>query len=205
MGDQASRWLIERIRAQDAAAWQDLIRLYQRRLHAFVSARIRDKHAAEDVVQETFLGFLRSLPHFDPNRELERYLFTIAAHKIRDHLRKNGRHPLGLLDDLGTSSHGMEPSASIRGPSSLLASGERIAGEEARLVDALSAILDRWRQQGDYRKLKCAELLFVAGWPNKQVAQHLEMTEQQVANQKFQLMESLTRKVQQRGERKLTD
>lgn len=195
MSDPTSAWLVERIRAGEAGAWEELIRLYEGRISEFVRIRLRDPHTVEDVTQETFLGLLRSLPHFDASRDLEGYLFTIAAHKIRDHLRKRGRHPLGLLGDLEghTSTPPSDPPAAIRGPSSLLASAERVRGEEARLVAALGELIDQWRSQEDYRRIKCIELLFVAGWANRDVAQHLGLSEQQVANYKFQVIERLSR------------
>lgn len=196
MADQTTAWLIDRIRAGQASAWQDLIDLFEGRLSAFVRARLRDASTVDDVVQETFLGFLRSLPHYDSSRDLESYLFTIAAHKIRDHLRSQGRHPLALLADMSSSRAPREPQASIRGPSSLLASAERVQGEEARLVAALSSLLSQWRQAGDYRRIKCVELLLVAGWANRDVARYLGMTEQQVANFKFQALETLGRRAQ---------
>jgi RNA polymerase sigma-70 factor (ECF subfamily) len=199
MASDSQAWLVQQIRKGESSAWESLIELYEGRLAAFVRARIHDPHAVEDVVQETFLGFLRSLPHFDDQRNLESYLFTIAAHKIRDHLRRQGRHPLALLADRDKlssegSSGSSEPRASIRGPSSLLASQERMRAEEERLVSALQLMLDEWRSAGDYRRVKCIELLLVAGWANRDVAKLLDLTEQQVANYKFQVVERLTRR-----------
>jgi RNA polymerase sigma-70 factor (ECF subfamily) len=193
MSDSTSEWLIDRIRAGDSAAWQDLIDAFEGRLSAFVRIRLSDRDAVDDVVQETFMGLLRSLPHYDSTRDLESYLFTIAAHKIRDHLRKGGRHPLSLLGDLSDSRAPAEPSARIRGPSSLLASRERLEGEEARLTSLLSEMLGQWLEKGDYRRVKCMELLFVAGWSNQEAAKELGLTEQQVANYKFQMVERLTK------------
>ncbi|MFM7927684.1 MAG: RNA polymerase subunit sigma-70, partial [Pirellula sp.] len=42
----------------------------------------------------------------------------------------------------------------------------------------------KWRQKGDYQKLKCLEMLIVLGLSNKETAQALELSEQQVANYK---------------------
>src|SRR5579871_6183034 len=94
MPSESDRLLIQQIRDGDSRAWETLIARYEGRLLAFVQRRIRDRNASEDVVQETFVGFLNSLPNFDDNRELQTYLFTIASHKLTDHLRKQGRHPL---------------------------------------------------------------------------------------------------------------
>ena len=85
--------LVRQVRAGDAEAWRQLIERFEGRLLAFVDSRLRDRAASEDVVQETFIGFLTSLPHYDEKRDMEAYLFSIAAHKLTDHLRKQGRRP----------------------------------------------------------------------------------------------------------------
>src|SRR3974390_2996920 len=95
--------LVRQVRAGDAEAWRQLIERFEGRLLEFVDSRVRDRAAREDVVQETFIGFLTSLPHYDEKRELEAYLFSIAAHKLTDHLRKQGRRP---IDQFGSDDHG---------------------------------------------------------------------------------------------------
>lgn len=194
--DPSLAWLVERIRQGDPHAWMEFIQIYQHRLAAFVSARVRDSHSVDDIVQETLLGFIRSLPFYDSSRDLENYLFTIAAHKIRDHFRKQQRHPMHLMQDLDSPDQ-LEPTAGIRGPSSLLGSAERLRGEEAVLVAALAEILEEWRREGNFLRIKVIELLFVAGWRNRDVAQFLGIDEQQVANYKHQVVQRLIRAVQQ--------
>src|ERR1700751_1472559 len=99
MPSDSDRLLIQQIRAGDPRAWETLISRYEGRLLAFVERRLRDRAASEDVVQETFIGFLNSLPNYDDQRELQTYLFTIASHKLTDHLRRSGRHPLQSASD----------------------------------------------------------------------------------------------------------
>src|SRR6478609_8359235 len=101
MPSESDRLLVHQIRRGDVGAWEDLIARYEGRLLAFIERRLRDRAASEDVVQETFIGFLNSLPNFDDRRELQTYLFTIASHKLTDHLRKAGRHPLKAASDSG--------------------------------------------------------------------------------------------------------
>src|ERR1700750_1019155 len=99
MPSDTDRLLVQEIRAGNSRAWETLISRYEGRLLAYVQRRLRDRAASEDVVQETFVGFLNSLPNFDERRELQTYLFTIASHKLTDHLRRTGRHPPRNLTD----------------------------------------------------------------------------------------------------------
>src|SRR5438046_10234476 len=99
MASESDRLLVQQIRQGDPRAWEHLIASYEGRLLAFIERRLRDRAASEDVVQETFIGFLNSLPNFDDRRELQTYLFTIASHTLTDHLRRQGRRPLRTVSD----------------------------------------------------------------------------------------------------------
>ncbi len=183
--------LIDRIRAGQPEAWQELIARFEGRLLAYVEARLRRRDAAEDVVQETLIGLLTSLPNYDVSRPLEGYLFSIAAHKLTDHLRRQGRRPALPLAASTTSGAAYEPASRDRRASSLLQSAQRRHIEAEALATAMAEILDRWRQRGQWQKIQCVELLFVAGWPNKKVAEELGVSEQVVANQKFDFIDRL--------------
>ena len=61
---------------------------------------------------------------------------------------------------------------------------ERRDTEEMALVEALKDQIDKWQSKSDWQKLKCIELLFVAGMGNKETSEMLGITEQQVANYK---------------------
>ncbi|MGV2337513.1 MAG UNVERIFIED_CONTAM: RNA polymerase sigma factor [Planctomycetaceae bacterium] len=76
---EADRQLIQRIRSGEALAWQQCIDQYEGRLLAYARAHLQDRSAAEDVVQETLLGFLKALPNYDERTPLESWLFSIAA------------------------------------------------------------------------------------------------------------------------------
>ncbi len=182
---EAESLLIKRIRQGDSDAWNDLIARYEGRLLAFVESRLTNRSASEDIVQETFIGFVNSLPNFDGRRSLESYLFSICAYKLTDHLRREGRRPSVPLSSGSDSSDNWQLPAGARGASSIARSVERKTLEETAIVQALRDQVARWRERGDWTKLKCIELLFVRGWANKHVAKKLDITEQQVANFKF--------------------
>ena len=181
---EIDRLLVERVRKGDESAWQELIDIYEGRLLAYAEARVGRGAAAEDIVQETFLGLLNSLPNYDGTRPLENYLFSICGYKVTDHLRREGRRPTLPMAGWGSSERSWEPAGWGRRASSIARSGERRGLEEETLRLALSEQIDKWLKRGDWNKLKCIELLFVRGWPNKRVAETLGLTEQQVANYK---------------------
>lgn len=68
-----------------------LVRRHAQELHQFVVRFTGDSATAEDVVQETFLQVHASADRFDPTRRFKPWLFTIAANKARDYLRKRVR------------------------------------------------------------------------------------------------------------------
>lgn len=189
--------LVEAIRRGKPEAWNDLIAQYEGRLLSFVDSRIRHRAASEDVVQETFIGFLTSLPNYDADRPLESWLFTIASHKLTDFLRREGRRPAVPLSSGGDSGGNWDPMGPGRPASSIARSGEKRQLEEAALAEAIGKQLDGWRQAGDWAKIKCMELLFVAGCANKAAAEQLGLSEQQVANFKFDFLERLRKFLRQ--------
>ena len=191
--------LIRQVRDGDAGAWRQLIERFEGRLIAFVDSRLRDRAASEDVVQETFVGFLTSLPHYDERRDMEAYLFSIAAHKLTDHLRKQGRRP---IDQFGSDDHGRpleEVAGGARAASSIARSGERREAEERLLTDSMGQLVREWLAKGDFDRLRCLELLIVKGWANKDVAKYLSLTEQAVASYKFQTIGRLKEMARRSG------
>lgn len=188
---ESDRLLIRRIRSGDAEAWNDLIARFEGRLLAYVGSRTRNRAAAEDVVQETFIGFLTSLPNYDARRPLEGYLFSIAAHKLTDQLRREGRRPTLPLAPANSDASSWQPPGAGRRASSVLQSGERRRFEETALLAAMRDHVERWKGRGDWLKIQCVELLFLRGWANKKVARQLGVSEQTVANHKFEFLAKL--------------
>lgn len=184
--------LLQRVRRHDAAAWETLIARYQGRLLAFATTRLQDATAAEDVVQETFLGFLTSLPNYEDRTPLEAFLFSIAAHKLTDALRRRQIRPR-LLGSIDTSpaDHPAEPASRARKVSSLARSRERYQIAERVLGDALAQLVQTWISRAEFERLKCAELLFAVGLPNQEVAARLGLSEQSVANHKSFILQKL--------------
>ena len=94
--------LLVRYMAGDEDAFQELVNRYKNPLYAFLKRFLNRQELVEDVFQETFLQLYTSKEKFDTSRPLRPWLFTIAANKAKDALRKMQRHAameLGAVAD----------------------------------------------------------------------------------------------------------
>ncbi len=83
--------LFDRYRRGEIACLRELIERYQPDLLRFLFRLVGDSAGAEDVFQETFVQVHLAAASFDIDRKFRPWLFTIAANKARDHLRKKNR------------------------------------------------------------------------------------------------------------------
>jgi len=94
--------LLARYARGDEAAFREIVSRYKNSLYAFLRQFLNRQELVEDVFQETFLQLFTSRESFDPSRPLRPWLFTIAANKAKDALRKSQRIaaiPIGTLSD----------------------------------------------------------------------------------------------------------
>jgi RNA polymerase sigma-70 factor (ECF subfamily) len=87
--------LVAAYRGGEGAAFERLLGRYHPELLPFLIRFVNDRAAAEDLFQETFLQVHQSIGTFDPSKRFRPWVFTIAANKARDHLRKHNRRQGG--------------------------------------------------------------------------------------------------------------
>ena len=85
--------LVLRCRRGDAAAWRELIRLWERRLFYYVRRLVGGERDAWDVLQQTWLAAYKALPTLNEPRALRAWLYRIAHHQAVSHLRHTGAAP----------------------------------------------------------------------------------------------------------------
>jgi len=94
--------LLSRYMAGEEAAFREIVNRYKNSLYAFLRQFLNRHDLVEDVFQETFLQLFASRESFDKRRPLRPWLFTIAANKAKDALRKWQRTsavPIGTMAD----------------------------------------------------------------------------------------------------------
>jgi len=130
----------ERLRARDPEALELFYLRYFDRVYGYVRRLLREEHLAEDVTQEIFMHIHRSLPSYDPGRDLRPWVFTIATNKIRDHWRSRG-HRDGLresaVEEGAGDSYAVSPH---RGPTEILEANE-VSDLVGRAIDGMPEIM----------------------------------------------------------------
>jgi RNA polymerase sigma-70 factor (ECF subfamily) len=99
--------LLQRYRQGDEQAFREIVTRYKNSLYAFLRRFVSQDDIVEDVFQETFLQLYTSRDSFDSQRPLRPWLFTIAANKAKDALRKMQRQSsmsMGAIADAGEFS-----------------------------------------------------------------------------------------------------
>jgi len=94
--------LLDRYAAGEEAAFREIVSRYKNSLYAFLRQFLNRQDLVEDIFQETFLQLFTSRESFDETRPLRPWLFTIAANKAKDALRKWQRTsavPIGTMAD----------------------------------------------------------------------------------------------------------
>jgi RNA polymerase sigma-70 factor (ECF subfamily) len=97
MGPDES-FLIARARRGDPSAFEEIVRLYQRRVYGVALRIVRAHDVADDVTQEAFLRAWRSLDRFDLERPFGPWVCRIAANLAVNHVRSPRAREEGLPD-----------------------------------------------------------------------------------------------------------
>ena len=85
--------LIAASQAGDAAALDELVRAHQGRVYGFAMRMCRNVEDAKDILQETFLGMLRSIREFRQDSRFTTWLYRIAANACLKKRRRGVHDP----------------------------------------------------------------------------------------------------------------
>lgn len=196
-GGNADQFLIEQIGKGNQSAWRQLIDRYSGRLLAFARARTPTLADAEDLVQETFVGFLQSRSHFDPSRSLETYLFTILRYKLYDLLRQRKTNVVSEPADAEGWWDQVVP-GTTETPSGIAVVAEAGRQQEELLAEVLKQLIHELRDRDAFGDLQVIELAFYAGQRNLYIADLLELGQKAVAGIKFRAIQKLRKFLEQR-------
>ncbi len=179
--NKADQLLLDQIGQGDSLAWQQLLDRYQGRLLAFAKTKLRQSADAEDIVQDTFISFLKSIANFRGQSSIETYLFSILRRKIIDVYRSANHKHMMLLDDMASgdqdSGSGLfQHHASDEMTASRYArNDENKHLHESTLSEAINSLIDDIKQKKNIRDLQIIEMLFYFNWSNQKIAETLDV------------------------------
>lgn len=79
---------VARLRRGDLDALSELISRYQNRLYRYLLRIVKQPAEAEDLFQQTWVRVVEKIRRFDPSRNFDAWLFTLARNLAIDHLRR---------------------------------------------------------------------------------------------------------------------
>lgn len=88
----SDRGLIDRFLGGDAAAFNDLMETHEDRVFAVCLRMLRDREAALDATQETFITVFRKVDSFAWKSAFSTWLYRVAVNTCYDSLRRQKRH-----------------------------------------------------------------------------------------------------------------
>ena len=111
--DAGEASLVERVRARDEAAFAELVDRYHASLVRLATTFVRQPEVAEEVAQETWLGFLTGLDRFEGRASLKTWLFSILTNIAKTRGRRESRSvPFSSLaaEEAGDLAPSVDPS-----------------------------------------------------------------------------------------------
>lgn len=156
--------------AGEAGSFELLVRRHAQEVHQFVFRFLGDSVAAEDVAQETFLQVHRSAGSFDLSRRFKPWLFTIAANKARDYLRRRSRRrEVSFEAQVGPESEGGQRFIDLLSGDDVLPDEDLLLEEKRRLVrlvmDTMPAKFSEVLILAYYHRFSYKEIAEIVGIP----------------------------------------
>jgi RNA polymerase sigma-70 factor, ECF subfamily len=169
--------LVERLRARDEAAFEELVRRYNASLLRFARQFVPTAAVAEDVVAETWLGVLKGIDRFEGRSSLKTWIFRILANTAKTRGQREARSvPFSALEEGDTA---FEPTVDR---SRFLGTGHwgappRAWPEDRLLRDETRAVLERAIAGLPPTQRIVVSLRDVEGWSADEVRNALDLSE----------------------------
>ncbi len=105
--------LMQRVRADEPGAFEELVERYQHRLVAVMNHLVGNAEEAEDLAQEVFLRVYKARKSYHPRSKFSTWLFTIANNLALNSLRARQRKPVVPLNTADSGPMGPRPAEQL--------------------------------------------------------------------------------------------
>lgn len=107
--------LVQKMRMGDERAFEDFVTKYYPQILRYCQIHIKDYGYAEDMAQETFVRFFRTLKQYQHYGKAGNYLYAIAANACKDYHRKNREIPMEEIPEVeNKNADSMEEQMAVR-------------------------------------------------------------------------------------------
>lgn len=130
---QEQNW-IEAARQGDQDAFEQLVRLYEKRVFALTLRMCRDPEDAAEAAQEAFLAAWQGLRFFRGDASFSTWLYRLASNACVDLLRRENRHRAAAGPSLDDGELNLEVPDDSASPQAMAERGELRAQIEAGLA-----------------------------------------------------------------------
>ena len=156
--------LVRRCISGDAAAWEEIVQQYNRRIYNICYRFTGSANDADDLTQEVFIKIYRTLSSYDVNRgAFMTWVTTVTRNLLVDHFRKARQERMTESLDTTTSDHEDAMPLGDRIPDEAPSPDSQVQSREAReavhtALQKLSpelreAVILRDLQDMDYRDI----------------------------------------------------
>ena len=115
MEKQEQQW-VEAARQGDQSAFEQLVRLYEKRVLALTTRMCKNPADAEEAAQEAFLSAWQGLPFFRGDASFSTWLYRLASNACVDLLRREGRHQAAAGPSLNDEEAPLDVADGTPGP-----------------------------------------------------------------------------------------
>jgi RNA polymerase sigma-70 factor, ECF subfamily len=173
--------LLTAVAGSDAAAFERLYQLYEKRIYQYVCTLIYDPTLAEEVVVDAMMGVWRGAGGFSRSSRVSTWIFGIARHKALDAIRRSGRHrrDVALDEALELPNEQESPAESVNRKQVTLLTQQALRTLSREHQEILRLVF--------YEEMPYEEIAVLLSIPTNTVKTRVYYAKQRLKHQLFQL------------------
>jgi RNA polymerase sigma-70 factor (ECF subfamily) len=179
--------LVERLKRRDEAAFNELVRAYEKRVFRLVLRMLGDRAEAEDVAQDVFITVFKSIDSFRGESKLSTWMFRVATNHCKNRIKyldRRARGKKGELDEL--SEHDALESASMSSSATVARPDQQAEANQIEAIVRMAiAELDEDQRAlvilRDVENMSYEEIQQITGLPEGTVKSRLHRARLQLA------------------------
>ena len=174
--EMQNEWLEVQAAQKDSAMFQPLYERYFESIYLYIFRRIADEELAADICSQVFLKAMQRLYSYEyKGVPFSAWLYRIASNEVAQHFRKAKKNRIVSIDDANIVDMYEDIDEPVELPS------------QEELVE----VLDKLKEDD----LQLIELRYFEGLPYKEIAEILDITENNAKVKTFRILNRLKKRL----------